>query len=565
MEENPLPAVSRRPSRDFRVLATAAAVLFAWGVAAAEGPAGPTVVPLWPGPPPGEVRARGPEHPVEGRPRPFTQYTDIARPELHVVAPPAGKGNGTAVLVCPGGGLQRLAWEHEGLEVARWLNSLGCTAALLKYRVPTTPLDAARDAQRALGLVRERAAAWGIDPTAVGVLGFSAGGEMAAWLQVHPQERLYPAGDAADAADRQPVRPDFVALVYPGGLLAGRDGGLKEPLAGRVTAGLPPAFVVHAFDDASDNSLEWVRALKRAGVPAELHLYSGGGHGFGVRTTGVAVGSWTRRFEEWLRLGGWLDPAAERRFARDWAAAVAGGSMPPRLGEAVPGANLEAAYRVQQRGVRTRGATDRMAGFKATAVTAQAQQNLGVPGPLVGVVWKSGQLASSPSPVIEAASAKGLLLETEIGYVTSVDLSYEILTEAQARGAVAAMMPVIELPETRGAAPGTTTAADLVAGNIGSARFIVGPAGPVVETGPDAVEVEFLRDGTRLHLGKGGDVAGGQWGNLRQVLNEITRRGYTIPAGSIILSGALGKIQPGAPGRYVARYGALGTIAFEVR
>ncbi|MFM8357632.1 MAG: alpha/beta hydrolase fold domain-containing protein [Verrucomicrobiota bacterium] len=552
--------MSRRASPACRVLATAAALL-TWG-GAAGGLAGPTVVPLWPGPPPGAVRARGPEHPVEGRPRPFTQYTDIARPELHVLAPPAGKGNGTAVLVCPGGAMQRLAWEHEGLEVAHWLNSLGCTAALLKYRVPTTPLDAARDAQRALSLVRERAESWGIDPAAVGVLGFSAGGEIAAWLQVHPQERLYPAGDAAD---RQPVRPDFVALVYPGGLLAGRDGGLKEPLAGLVTAGLPPAFVVHAFDDASDNSLEWVRALKKAGVPAELHLYPTGGHGFGVRSTGVAAGNWTRRFEEWLRLEGWLDPAAERRFARDWATAVAAGSTPPRLGEAVPGATLEAAYRVQQRGVRTRGASDRMAGFKATAVTAQAQQNLGVPGPLVGVVWKSGQLASAPSPVIDGASARGLLLETEMGYVTSVDLSYEILTEAQARGAVAAMMPVIELPETRGAVPGTTTAADLVAGNIGSARFIVGPAGPVVETGPDAVEVEFLRDNVRLHMGRGSDVAGGQWGNLRQVLNEITRRGYTIPAGSLILSGALGKLQPGAPGKYVARYGALGTITFEVR
>lgn len=522
----------------------------------------PTVIPLWPGTPPGEVRAQGPEHPVEGRPRPFTQYTDIARPELHVFAPPAGLGHGTAVLVCPGGGMQRLAWEHEGLEVAAWLNSLGCTAAVLKYRVPTTPLDAARDAQRALGLLRERAEAWNLDPSAVGVLGFSAGGEIAAWLQVHPQERLYPPGDAAD---RHSVRPDFVALVYPGGLLAGRGGGLKEPLAGKVAPGLPPAFVAHAFDDASDNSLEWVRALKRVGVPAELHVYPEGGHGFGVRATGVAAGSWTRRFEEFLRLGGWLDPAGERRFARDWAAALAAGSPPPRFTEVVPGGTVEAAYRAQQRGVRARQASDRIAGFKATAVTAAAQQNLGVNGPLVGVVWKAGQLTALPAPVIQLASAKGLLLETEIGYVTSVDLSYEVLTDAQARGAVSAIIPLIELPETRGAAPRVTTAADLVAGNIGSARFIMGTSVPVPEAGPDGVEVEFQRDGEVLHRGKGGDVAHGQWGNLRRVLNEVTRRGYTIPAGSVILSGALGKIQPGTPGKYVARYGALGTIEFEVR
>ncbi|MBL9173761.1 MAG: alpha/beta hydrolase fold domain-containing protein, partial [Verrucomicrobiales bacterium] len=391
-----------------------------WSAAAREPD---VVLPLWTGSPPGESQARGAEHRVEGRPRPFYQLTDVTTPTLSVFLPPEASRNGTLVLVCPGGGLQRVAWEHEGLEVADWLNSRGIAAAVLKYRVPSPARTAAMDVQRAMRRIRSHAAAWKVDPDSVGFLGFSAGGELGVWLLTHSDERLYPEGDAEDAAS---CRPDFVALAYSGGLLQ-RDGTLKEPLGGRIRPGLPPVFVTHAFDDSSQESLVLALALKRAGVPTEVHVFREGGHGFGVRNTGIPTGSWKDRYSEWLGSLGYLDRAGLREQARRVAVAWESGRTPPRMSEFIPDATVSDAYAVQHRWVRRHAAVDPVAGFKAAAATASAQAALGIDGPLAGVLFRSGRLEASSRPVIPLREGEPIVVETEVGYLTSVDLSYEIL------------------------------------------------------------------------------------------------------------------------------------------
>lgn len=518
------------------------------------------VIPLWTGTPPGESAARGEEHRVEGRPRPFYQLTDITAPTLEVFLPSASNRTGTAILVCPGGGLQRLAYEHEGLEVARWLNSLGVTACVLKYRVPAPARTAATDAQRAMSLIRSQSAGWNLDPDSIGVMGFSAGGEVGAWLLTHADERLYP---PVDGADTNSCRPDFAVLVYTGGVLQ-RDGSVKEPLGSRLRPGLPPVFLVHASDDGSQESLALALALRKARVPVELHVYREGGHGFGVRDTGIPTGGWKDRFADWMGSLGHLDRAALRDFARKSGTAWTAGKTPPRLSDVLPEATLDDAYAIQRRWVRARQASDPRAGFKAAAATAAAQSALGIDGPLTGVLFRSGRIEGGGRTVIPLRDGEPVVVETEVGYITSVDLSYEILDDLQVRGAVTAIVPMIELPRSYpdGGAP---DARNTVAGNAGAQRFIVGAPVPVDSVDPDSVSVTLRRDDTVVNQATGAAVRGGQWHNLRMVLNSITRHGDTIPAGSVILGGALGKVLPGQKGRYEADFGNLGRIEFELQ
>ncbi|MBL9172362.1 MAG: hypothetical protein JNL10_02405, partial [Verrucomicrobiales bacterium] len=181
-----------------------------------------------------------------------------------------------------------------------------------------------------------------------------------------------------------------------------------------------------------------------------------------------------------------------------------------------------------------------------------------------GVLFRSGRLEASSRPVIPLREGEPIVVETEVGYLTSVDLSYEILNEDQVRGAVSALVPIIELPRSYpdGGAP---DARNTVAGNAGSQRYIVGTPVPVGAVEPDSVAVTLRRDGQSLNEAAGSAVAGGQWHNLRRVLNAITRQGYTIPAGSVILGGALGRVPPGERGQYRADFGALGSIEFDLR
>jgi acetyl esterase/lipase len=242
--------------------------------------------------------------------------------------PPASAATGAAVLICPGGGYQGVAIDKEGHDIARWLNSFGVAGLVLTYRSPNPaagprcqPDGPLRDAQRAVRLIRSQARAWRLDAGRVGILGFSAGGHLAASASTLFADSAEP--DAALA--RVSCRPDFTVLIYPvvsftavGVLHAGsRDNllGAAPPaeLARRfscelqVTGETPPAFLVHTGDDAVPvaNSLLYYQALQRVGVPAELHVFPEGGHGYGMRQRGFAVDSWPERCREWLlRLGG---------------------------------------------------------------------------------------------------------------------------------------------------------------------------------------------------------------------------------------------------------------------
>jgi len=295
-------------------------VLFVAGGLSAQTPVwqpspGHVQVPIWPGAAPDAQPVTGPEfaatrlkdHLVAGRP--WVYVGKVSRPTMTVYSP-TGKNTGAAVVVFPGGGYWILAIDLEGSEVCDWLTSRGITCVLLKYRVPgegsfprSGPYPksamALEDAQRTVGLVRFHAADWHIDPHKIGVLGFSAGGHMVAAMSTHFEHRLYP---AVDAADQESCRPDFAVALYPGHLsLNPRIFALNPDI--RVTGETPPTFLLHAEDDPVDpveNSLVYYAALRKAGVPVEMHLYAQGGHAFGLRRTKFPVTGWPQLVETWL-------------------------------------------------------------------------------------------------------------------------------------------------------------------------------------------------------------------------------------------------------------------------
>ena len=283
-------------------------------VAVAVGPAqAQPPIPLWPAGAPGEKGDVGPETvttPPGGRivaGRTVMRITNVTRPAITVFRPE--RPNGAAIVVAPGGAYNLLAYDLEGTEICEWLNGLGVTGVLLKYRVPKreglAPHAAAlQDAQRAVSLVRHRAKEWGIDPGRVGMLGFSAGGHLSAVTSTTAGARAY---TPVDGADRESSRPDVVLLVYPSRLtIAGTGGRLAPELA--VAKSTPPTFLVQTQDDAErvENSLFYYLALQQAGVPAELHVYPTGGHGYGLRPTSDTVTTWPARAEAWLRARGFI-------------------------------------------------------------------------------------------------------------------------------------------------------------------------------------------------------------------------------------------------------------------
>ncbi len=303
---------------------------------------GHTQIPIWPGAIPDAQPLSRPEiaatpvnvHLVAGRP--WTYVGSVSRPTMTVYSP-KGKNTGAAVVVFPGGGYRILAIDLEGTEVCDWLTSKGITCVLLKYRVPGAefysksapdPMSgpyphspiALEDAQRTLGLVRSHAAEWHIDPRKIGVLGFSAGGHLVAAISTHFSKRLYA---PVDEADKQSCRPDFAVAVYPGHLslsaaeLDANQGGRRfvspgPPPADKdlalnpaipVSKETPPTFLLQAEDDPVDdvfNSVAYYIALKKAGVPVEMHLYPQGGHAFGLRPTNSPITRWPQLVEAWL-------------------------------------------------------------------------------------------------------------------------------------------------------------------------------------------------------------------------------------------------------------------------
>jgi acetyl esterase/lipase len=234
--------------------------------------------------------------------RPVVRIANVSVPAL-TWYPPRTANTGAAVVVFPGGGYNILAIDLEGTEVCDWLNSAGITCVLVKYRVPGTgpyPKSAAalQDAQRAMGIVREDAAQWHIDPRRIGVLGFSAGAHLAAALSTHFEKRLYP---AIDDSDQRSCRPDFAFIIYPG-YLALEDKDYAPNPEIHPTAETPPSFIVQTEDDTVhvENAVVYFLQLKKARVPAELHLYAEGGHGYGLRPTELPVTTWPRTAEIWL-------------------------------------------------------------------------------------------------------------------------------------------------------------------------------------------------------------------------------------------------------------------------
>jgi acetyl esterase/lipase len=228
---------------------------------------------------------------------------DVSTPTLTLYTP-KGKNTGAAVVVFPGGAYRILAIDLEGTEVCDWLNSEGITCVLLKYRVPNSgpyPKSSAalQDAQRTLGIVRSHASEWHIDPNRIGVLGFSAGAHLAAALSTHFDQRLY---DPIDVADKVSCRPDFAVIVYPGYLALADQNFAPNPDI-HVTDKTPPSFIVQAEDDSVhvENATVYFLALKNAKVPAELHIYAQGGHGYGLRRTALPVTTWPQGVESWLR------------------------------------------------------------------------------------------------------------------------------------------------------------------------------------------------------------------------------------------------------------------------
>jgi acetyl esterase/lipase len=284
--------------------------------AAVPGRAGdqPLVLDVWPGPAPG-VGGPVPDEKVTSQTwgkGTVKRIANVSRPTITVCRPPRERDTGAAALICPGGGYQSLSWDLEGEDVAAWLNSIGVTGVILKYRVPrpakrepgTQPVGPLQDAQRALSLVRSQAAEWGIDPGRIGIVGFSAGGHLAASVECNFDRRAYA---PADETDNVSCRPDFAVLLYPAYLL-GRDKNEMAPDI-RIRKECPPTFIVHAGDDGLvkvENCLTAYLALKHAGVPAELHVYTAGGHGFGLRPTGRPSSAWPQRCAEWLASRGLL-------------------------------------------------------------------------------------------------------------------------------------------------------------------------------------------------------------------------------------------------------------------
>lgn len=276
---------------------------------------GHTQIRIWPGTPPDARAVEGPEVAgivvdAAGRPKlvggkPWVYVDRVSQPTMTVYSP-AGRNTGAAVVVFPGGGYNVLAIDLEGTEVCDWLTSRGITCVLSKYRVPclkTGPYrdcrTALEDAQRTIGLLRFQAARWRIDPHKIGVLGFSAGGHIVAATSTHLR-RLYAAVDAADTTS---CRPDFAIAFYPGHLAVPERRFALNPDI-RVTARTPPTFLLQAEDDPVDpveNSLVYHAALRKAGVPVELHLYAKGGHAFGMRRTSEPITGWPLLVAQWLR------------------------------------------------------------------------------------------------------------------------------------------------------------------------------------------------------------------------------------------------------------------------
>ncbi len=287
----------------------------------AVGAAEPLVVNIWPGAAPEEPGNIGSETVRFPRKSDLRQVevteqtrlvTNVTEPSLTIYRPAKEKDTGTAVLICPGGGYWDLYWQLEGEEVAEWLNSIGVTGIILKYRVPRRPDEIKgeparrplQDAQRAVSLVRSRAGEWGIRPQQIGMVGFSAGGHLVIATATSFEKRTY---EPVDDVDKISCRPDFAIAVYSGYLKAKDKDEISPGL--HIPAATPPIFLAHGGNDIvspPEHSVLMYLALRKAGVPAELHVYAAASHDFAVRPVDQPCSTWTQSCAAWLRHQGFL-------------------------------------------------------------------------------------------------------------------------------------------------------------------------------------------------------------------------------------------------------------------
>ncbi len=259
-----------------------------WGV-------GQEVIPLWPE---GKIPLKSSDEPekiLESKDD-IVRVTNVNVPTLTFYPAPDKGRLSPAVLICPGGGYSILAWNHEGTEIAQWFNAQGLSAFILKYRVPKNRDAAFCDAQRAMGLIRQRAATFRVAPEHLGIMGFSAGAHLSVRVSTNYEKRYYA---PVDAADEHSCRPDFALIIYPAYLTHEKD--TMDP-ALPVTSHVPPTFLIQAMNDKPyiDSSLAYAVALKNANVPVELHVYPTGGHGYGMRTRGNPTDVWPTLAQTWL-------------------------------------------------------------------------------------------------------------------------------------------------------------------------------------------------------------------------------------------------------------------------
>ncbi len=251
---------------------------------------------LWPGKVPGEEKEKAPAVVSEKKDRNVTRIDEVTDPLITVHKPEKSKNNGTGIIICPGGGYYILAIDLEGSEIAEWLSDLGFTAFVLQYRVPQKQTGALMDAQRAMRIVRSQSDEWGIKKDKIGILGFSAGGSLAARTSTLYEKQTY---EPIDDKDKISCRPDFSLLIYSAYLDKGENKTLTPEL--EVDSLVPPMFLFATADDKHANSaLVMTGALRNANVPVELHILPEGGHGYGIRQGNIAGETWPALAEKWL-------------------------------------------------------------------------------------------------------------------------------------------------------------------------------------------------------------------------------------------------------------------------
>ena len=254
------------------------------------------IIYLWPGKVPGELKEKQPPVIDTSKNDKILRFDEVTNPAIEVFLPDKAINNGSAVIVCPGGGYNILAYDLEGTEIAGWLNRLGFTAFVLQYRIPDKKGGALQDVQRAMRIVRNNQQKWNIDPEKIGVMGFSAGGSLSARASTLFNKKTYPPVDKSDSLS---CRPSFTMLIYPAYLDQGPSLTLTPEL--ELSKDVPPIFIFQTADDPYGNSaLVMAGALRNAKLPVELHFLSTGGHGYGLRPGKIAAETWPLLAEKWL-------------------------------------------------------------------------------------------------------------------------------------------------------------------------------------------------------------------------------------------------------------------------